>query len=226
MAGWSRADYQTLLLTRYVPIVCILAVHLMHEDMWCATSRELASKHEPKEMTKATLALSLLLSSKLIILTKASTADIEETAWSALGLNRLCVRNLFLLYPPSLRNMFHRLIFCCCCFPTGIHKFNCFEKTDIDSMDWSCYFPFVSTALISGYTNRKWPNGIAVIPTRCCTSRRVYCIAFSMFSPTRISARSCSYGFSMCEIRSQELVDSTPKMCVIGAKKTLSRLYS
>jgi len=101
VAGWSSADYQMLLLTRYVPIVRILAVYLTHEDMWCATSRELASKHKPEEMTKATLALSLLLSSKLILSTKAGAADTEETAWSALGLDRLCVRNLF-SSPPSL----------------------------------------------------------------------------------------------------------------------------
>jgi len=241
VSGWSSADYQTLLLTRYVPIVCILAVHLTHEDMWCATSRELASKHEPEEMTKATLALSLLLSSKLILLTKAGTADTEETAWSALGLDRLCVCNLFSSLPSLPQKYVSQTSFLLLLFPYGnsqrpgwmghqgvgwgFHKFNCFEKTDVASMDWS-YYPFVSTALISGYTNQEWPNGIAVIPTRCCTSRRVYYIAFSMFSPKRISARSCSYRFSMCEIRSQELVDSPPKMCVIGAKKTLSRLYS
>jgi hypothetical protein len=48
--------------------------------MRCATSRELASKHEPEEMTIATLALSLLLSSELILLTKAGAADTEEIA--------------------------------------------------------------------------------------------------------------------------------------------------
>ena len=47
--------------------------------------------------------------------------------------------------------MFHGLLF----FPTGFHKFICFEKTDVASMDWSCYFPFVSTALITGYVSES-----------------------------------------------------------------------
>ena len=39
-------------------------------------------------------------------------------------------------------------------------------------------------------------------------------LPFAMFSPsTRISAGSCSHGFSMCEIRSQELADPPPR-CV------------
>ncbi len=89
--------------------------------------------------------------------------------------------------------------------------------------DWRCLsglvllFSVCEYSIDNGVRVRKWPNGISVVPTRCCTSRRVYCIAFSMFSPTRISVRSCSHGFSMCEIRSQELADSPPKMCVIGA---------
>ena len=185
----------------------------MHKDMWCATSRELASKHEPEEMTKGTLALSLLLSSELILSTKADAADTEETAWSALGLDRLCVRNLF-SSPPSLpQKHVSRTYF----FPYGVSQVHLFWK------DWRCLnglvllFSVCEYSIDNGVRVRKWPNGILVVPTRCCTSQRVYCIAFSMFSPTRISARSCSHGFSMCEIRSQELADSPPKMCVFGA---------
>ena len=164
----------THLLTQYVPTVRIMAVHLTHKDIWCATSREQASKQKTKEMTKATLALRLLLSSKLILSTKAGAADTEETAWSALGLDCLCVHSFFLPHPPSLRNMFHGLIV----FPLGFLKFICFEKTDVAAMDWSCYSPFVNAALLSAYTNQKWPNYISVVSTRCYTSRRVYCIAF------------------------------------------------
>jgi hypothetical protein len=42
--------------------------------------KERASKHKTEEMTKATLALSLLLISDLILSTKAGAADTEETA--------------------------------------------------------------------------------------------------------------------------------------------------
>ena len=77
-------------------------------------------------------------------------------------------------------------------------------------MDWSCYFPFVSTALIMGYVSesdlmayRLYPRDVALHGG----------FAFSMFSPTRISVRSCSHGFLMCENRSQELADSPPR-CV------------
>ena len=72
----------------------------------------------------------------------------------------------FLLHPPSLRNMFHGLF---CFFPSGFHKFICFEKTDVASMDLSCYFPFVSTALITGYVSesdlmayRSYPRDVAL----------------------------------------------------------------
>ena len=51
----------------------------------------------------------------------------------------------------------------------GFHKFICFEKTDVASMDWSCYFPFVSTALITGYVSesdlmayRSYPRDVAL----------------------------------------------------------------
>ena len=189
-------------------------------------SNHLVIRSDWIECLVATLALSLLLSaswSYRLRLAQWTQRRLLDQLWASIACASITFYNP---HPQSIRNMFHGLLFCCCCFPTGIHKFNCFEKTDVASMDWSCYFPFVSTALISGYTNWKWPNGIAVVPTRCCTSWRVYCIAFSMFSPTRISTRSCSYGFSMCEIKSQELADSPPKMCAIGAKKTLSRLYS
>jgi hypothetical protein len=122
----------------------------MHKNMWCATSRELASKHEPEEMTKATLALSLLLSSELILSTKAGAADTEETAfWK----DWHCLNGLVLL------------------------------------------FSVCEYSIDKGVRVQKWPNGISVVPTRCCTSRRVYCIAFSMFSPTRKSTRSCSQDF-------------------------------
>jgi len=189
----SSADYLTLQLTRYVPIVCILAAHLSHEDMWCVTSRELASKHEPKEMTKATLALSLLLSSELILSTRAGTADTEETAWSALGLDCLCVRNLFLRHPPSLRNMFHGLRFS----PYGVSQVHLSWKDCRCLNGLVLLFSVREYSIDNGVRIRKWPNGITVVPTRCCTSWRwrVGCIAFFMFSPTRICARSCSHGF-------------------------------
>ena len=113
-----------------------------------------------------------------------------------------------------------------CFFPTGFHKFICFEKTDVASMDWSCYFPFVSTALITGYVSESDPMAYRSYPWDVALHGGFIALLFSMFSPTRISVWSCSHGFSMCEIRSQELADSPPKMCVIGAKKTLSRSHS
>ena len=82
--------------------------------------------------------------------------------------------------------------------------------------DWRCLnglvllFSVHEHSIDNGVCIRKWPNGISVVPIRCCTSRRVCCIAFFIFSPTRISARSCSHGFSMCEIRSQGIVVRAP----------------
>ena len=80
-------------------------------------------------------------------------------------------------------------------------------------MDWSCYFPFVSTALITGYVSESDLMAYRSYPRDVALHGGFIALLFSMFSPTRISARSCS----MCEIRSQELADPPPKMCAIGA---------
>ena len=107
----------------------------------------------------------------------------------------------------------------------GISQLHLFWK------GWRCLnglvllFSICGCSIIIGVPSREWPYGILVVPTRCCTSQKVYCIIFAMFSPMRISARSCSHVIFMCEIRSQELADSPPKMCVTGATKTFFRLY-
>ena len=104
----------------------------------------------------------------------------------------------------------------------GFRKFICFEKTDVASMDWSCYFPFVSTALITGYVSESDPMAYWSYPRDVALHEGSIALLFSMFSPTRISARSCSHGFSMCEIRSQELADSPPQdVCVWSLEDTL-----
>ena len=59
--------------------------------------------------------------------------------------------------------------------------------------------------------------------TRCCTSQRVYFIAFSMFSPTRKSARSCSHGFLMWWIPPQDVCDWSQEDTL---KTVLSSFYS
>ncbi len=49
-------------------------------------------------------------------------------------------------------------------------------------------------------------------------------IIFSMFSPRRISTRSCLHFNLMCELRSQDLVDSPPKMCVFGVPRDIEEI--
>ena len=51
----------------------------------------------------------------------------------------------------------------------GVSQVHLFEKTDVASMDWSCYFSFVSTALITGYVSesdlmayRSYPRDVAL----------------------------------------------------------------
>jgi len=182
--------------------------------MWCATSRELASKHEPEKMTKATLTLSLLSSSKLIISTKAGAADTEETAWSALGLDCLCVRNLF-SSPPSLphKHVSRTSFF----FPTGFHKFICFEKTDVASMDWSCYFPFVNTALVTGYVSESDPMAYRSYPWDVALHGGFIALFFHVLSHENKHAVLLTWFFRCVRLGARSWRIPPPKMCVIGA---------
>ncbi len=149
--------------------------------------------------------LSLLLSSELILSTKAGAVDTEETVLISFGPWSLGVSSFFLPTLPPSETCFTDFFF----FPWGfVSQVHLFWK------GWHCLnglvllFSVRGCSIIIGVPNREWPNGISVVPTRCCVSRKVYCIIFVMFSPTKISARSCSHVILMCEIRSQELADS------------------
>ncbi len=130
-------------------MVRILAVIWCTRSLMCHLKRTNQQTQAWRNDQSHHRCLSLLLSSKLILLTKAGTADTEEIVLISFGPQLLGVCSFFLPHSPSLRNIFHGLLF----FPHGVLflKFICFEKAGIASMDWSCYFPYVDALLSLGY---------------------------------------------------------------------------
>jgi len=98
-------------------------------------------------------------------------------------------------------------------------------------MDWSCYFPFVSAALLTGYGPEvtKWHSGRT--HEMLHFTEGLFALPFHVLSHENKRAGPAHMEFSMCEIRSQELADSPPKMCVIRSLEdtleiVLSSFYS
>ena len=78
----------------HIAIESILPLTYAHPRTWLALCTKIqdvpgvGQTYRPRN-DQSLDALSSLLSSESIILTKAGAADTDETAWSALGLNRL-----------------------------------------------------------------------------------------------------------------------------------------
>jgi hypothetical protein len=94
-------------------------------------------------------------------------------------------------------------------------------------MDWSCVLPLAKEALAPGHTHQVWPTGYLVVPREASFNKGLH-IAFTMFSPTRISARSCSHG--RCVRIGVRIWWIPPPRCVlleccIGVSRSYSQVY-
>ncbi len=214
--GWLSSNGKWIPFTRhsYLPSTnpwYVFWLSFDARDLWRATSREQASKHKPEEMTKAIIAVSFFFwAASWSYWLRPAQRTQRRLSWSALGLD--CLASIPSFFPtlPASETCFTDFFFSPPGFVSQVHLF---------WKGWRCLnglvllFSICRWSIIIGVPNREWPNGILVVPTRCCVSRKVYCIIFAMFSPTRMSVWSCSHVILMCEIRSQELADPPPR-CV------------
>ncbi len=135
----------------------------MHAHMYLTSPCAQSSKNVPcagqtskLRNTQSFDALSFLLSSKLILPTKAGAADTKETALSALGLNCLASVPSF-FSPPSIPQKHVSRTYYPCYF--GFLWVHLFWK------NWRCWnglvlhSPFTKGVLSPGHTHQGWPAG-------------------------------------------------------------------
>ncbi len=119
--------------------------HLTHKVLTCSEF-QMTPKHKPGEIGQShrSQAQSSFWAASPSASTKAGAKDTEETAWSALGLNRLAsIPSFFPTLPPSET----------CVIDLGVllpYRFICFEETDVAEMDWSYISPLHFGALLIG----------------------------------------------------------------------------